>query len=501
MLALVPGSVPLYPRLSERLHELEREHPRLAQLAVLIAGVVLIVGLALLLLGVRAPGLALCAVAAAPALALVFMEQPVPAFLAFWVFSVVKQTLAAMAGSGGTFTSSGTSLSHLIQNLDDAIMVVFLVCVLGRYLQRRVGRLEWCLVGAATLIGVLGVLSGLVLSVGLRHLGISAWLGLKLWTWVLVAASLPWRRRDVGSIWKVTMAVGLVVLVFALIDLVLPHQLRGLLGTNQVPNTDFRQGSAVQSFFTDPASFSLMASSLFAIAYARLLLRRGRLEAVFCVLFLIAALLSERVKAVACVAAVLVLLPLLVYGVRRIPLRAAVIGAVVLLAAIAVMLPVLSHQLRVYRSFSDPRAQLYLASLRIADDHFPLGVGFGRFATSQSVTPYSSVYRQYGLSQVYGLSPQTKFYLLDTSWPGVLGETGWIGLLAYLGAFLALAIAVWQAARTDPGEHPEALIALGLIIVVLVDSVANYTLFDGMAVTTLALGCGPALALMRSRDA
>ncbi|HEX4215502.1 MAG TPA: hypothetical protein VIA06_19450 [Candidatus Dormibacteraeota bacterium] len=497
MLAIFPGAAPLYPDLSRRMREWTEERRTLTAALIGLAGLVLFAGAVLILFGEHRLGLALCALVLAPGLAILFAEQPVPVFLAFWVFSVVKQTLAAMAGSGAGLTGGGTELSQLIQSADDAIMLVFLIVVLGRW-RRLAGRVEWMILAAAAVVLLCGGLSGLVLHVGVRHLVEGGWLEVKLWIWLLVCCLLPWRRRDLEDIWRVTMAVGLVIVAFAVIDTFLPHQLRSLLGTGYVPNSDFRQGSAVQSIFTDPGSLSLISSALFAVAYARLLLRRGRTEAVYCVLYLIATLMSERVKGVACDAAVLVLLPLLVYGVRRIPLRAVAAGAAVVLVVVAIMLPVLAHQLRVYAGPGrNPRAELYLTSVRIADDHFPLGVGFGRFASKLSVSPYSPVYREYGLADVYGLSPQTRFYLLDTSWPAVLGEAGWLGLLAYLGATLLLALAVWQVARAGPEERPEALLGLALLIVILVDSVANNTLFDGMAVTTLALGCGPALALLR----
>jgi hypothetical protein len=313
-----------------------------------------------------------------------------------------------------------------------------------------------------------------------------------------VAAALPWRHVDVDVAHRWMLVAGVVVVAFALVDAAFPQQLRGVLGTGTLPHQDFRAGSAVQSIFPNPGRYSFFASAMLAVAYGRFLVHRRKREVVLAVVFLGAVLLSERVKGLASLAALIVLLPLLVHGLRRVPVRWAAAAALVVAAGVLVMLPILAHQLATYADVEgSPRGRLYLASLRIAADHVPFGAGFGRFASYLSVDPYSPVYARYGLSHVYGLSPQTKFYLLDTSWPALLGEAGWLGLAAYAAGVALLAWTVWTRARAHARCAAGGVVGLGVLIVVLVDSVANNTLFDATAVATLALTCGPLLAFAR----
>lgn len=86
------------------------------------------------------------------------------------------------------------------------------------------------------------------------------------------------------------------------------------------------------------------------------------------------------------------------------------------------------------------RAELLRAGLQIADDHFPIGMGFATFGSAVTSDPewYSPVYVQYGLSSVWGLSPEYSSYISDSFWPTVLGQSGWAGFLMLLGTLFLL---------------------------------------------------------------
>jgi hypothetical protein len=78
------------------------------------------------------------------------------------------------------------------------------------------------------------------------------------------------------------------------------------------------------------------------------------------------------------------------------------------------------------------RGTLYNTCVKIANDHFPLGTGFGTFGTEFSRKTYSIIYSIYGISSVWGLSQEYSNFIADTYWPGIIGETGYIGLIAIL---------------------------------------------------------------------
>lgn len=83
------------------------------------------------------------------------------------------------------------------------------------------------------------------------------------------------------------------------------------------------------------------------------------------------------------------------------------------------------------------RYHMLITSIRIANDHFPLGAGLGTFASYLSGSLYSPLYEKYGISGVWGLREGEPFFVSDTYWPMILGQTGWIGLIFML-------LAIWM---------------------------------------------------------
>ena len=78
------------------------------------------------------------------------------------------------------------------------------------------------------------------------------------------------------------------------------------------------------------------------------------------------------------------------------------------------------------------RQSLSQNSVVIATEYFPLGVGFGKYATWYSSKDYSEYYYKYKMNRIYGLSPEFPSYIMDVYWPAILGETGVFGMLIYI---------------------------------------------------------------------
>ncbi len=78
------------------------------------------------------------------------------------------------------------------------------------------------------------------------------------------------------------------------------------------------------------------------------------------------------------------------------------------------------------------RSLLTVKSIEVAKDYFPIGAGFGTFGSYISGTNYSTLYYEYGLSNVFGLTKNDPAFLSDTFWPMIIGQFGMIGLLLYV---------------------------------------------------------------------
>lgn len=91
------------------------------------------------------------------------------------------------------------------------------------------------------------------------------------------------------------------------------------------------------------------------------------------------------------------------------------------------------------------RVRLYIDGIRLGFENFPLGEGFGRFGTGAARADYSPVYLDLGYPYVWGLGPNADDgkFLTDTFWPGVVGEAGLLGGVAYAAGL----VAVFRSAR------------------------------------------------------
>lgn len=83
-----------------------------------------------------------------------------------------------------------------------------------------------------------------------------------------------------------------------------------------------------------------------------------------------------------------------------------------------------------------PRIALYQNSVNVFRDYFPLGPGYGTYATEAAARYYSPLYYRYGMHKIWGLSPQSygntgHNFLNDTFYPilvqfGIFGPLLWI---------------------------------------------------------------------------
>lgn len=78
------------------------------------------------------------------------------------------------------------------------------------------------------------------------------------------------------------------------------------------------------------------------------------------------------------------------------------------------------------------RPALYIVGIQLMCKYFPIGTGFGTFASFISGEYYSNIYYEYGISTVIGLRPTSYSYIGDTFWPYIYGQFGIIGIISYV---------------------------------------------------------------------
>lgn len=177
-----------------------------------------------------------------------------------------------------------------------------------------------------------------------------------------------------------------------------------------------------QLFFNHPTYLSSFCVMLIALLVGL----TNKLSLPYIIMCLVLLYTTNRVKAfgfaVACVF-------LIIYW-----LKEKRISKFTIIAVVAIMIAISYQQISYYYLDNDSfaRSVLSVSSVKIANDHFPLGSGFATFASYTSGKYYSPVYRKYRIDMVYGLAKDSKYsFISDTFWPMIIGQFGWVGTLFF----------------------------------------------------------------------
>lgn len=125
------------------------------------------------------------------------------------------------------------------------------------------------------------------------------------------------------------------------------------------------------------------------------------------------------------------------------------------------------------------RGALTFTSLRIANDTFPLGAGFGTYASWASGTYYSPLYQLYGISGIFGLTKEWPGLVSDVFWPMVIAQNGYIGLFVYCFIIYCLFRLILQCSKYDKKIF---LSGMGALSYLIVSSIAESAFVNPLAV-------------------
>lgn len=109
-------------------------------------------------------------------------------------------------------------------------------------------------------------------------------------------------------------------------------------------------------------------------------------------------------------------------------------------------------------STREARGILMRTATTIAQDKFPFGVGLGRFGSQAARQDYSSVYREYRMSNYWGMTPKNPMFLTDSYWAMVLGETNWLGVLIMLSLIVCMGLSIRKSLVYQQNSHTAYLL-------------------------------------------
>lgn len=250
------------------------------------------------------------------------------------------------------------------------------------------------------------------------------------------------------------------------------------------PGGGYRYGMRVRSLIFGHVTY-LAGTCVFLLSV--LLFHFEKRNAVYMALALLVLMSTLRGKALAGAAVYVFLIYIVIIRRRRLKLwHLAAIGAVSLWVA--------WEQINFYYielAGKSARSVLTQTALRIMEDYFPIGTGFGTYGSAVAGEYYSPVYVRYGFLHYYELN-QGSAYLSDTFWPIILGQTGFAGTVCYLAVLARLFRKLAPLRGISAGAYAAVLF---VCIYLLISSTSEPTFCNSVSIPlAMLLGYGLTVA-------
>lgn len=233
----------------------------------------------------------------------------------------------------------------------------------------------------------------------------------------------------------------------------------GLVNTlypSDVLSHDVRQGiTSFKFFFSHPTSlvFSLV------LAFSMMSSKNSRPDAIK-VMCLIVLFLTMRDKAFGFIGLVLMLW---LFGIQK---RRRLIPYLVIAAFVVLLIA--WPKIELYLSYSNsPREAMYMGAFQLAGSFFPIGSGFGTFASSLSGEYYSGAYYALGISAMQGLSPEFHNDIGDNGIAYYVGQFGFLGTVLFALVMFLLCEEMLRRVRPKSMERFAIIVLLGYLAIAL----------------------------------
>lgn len=143
---------------------------------------------------------------------------------------------------------------------------------------------------------------------------------------------------------------------------------------------------------------------------------------------------------------------------------------------------------------SSVRTWLTVCSAWIIRDYFPIGTGFGTFASSEAAKNFSPVYLIYDMEKYMYAKDNWRVFLTDTFWPIIFGQTGLIGTCAFLTVLFQIGKNVWGMYKQNRYAYVSLLFSF---IYLLISSTSEPSFHNAIAIP-LAMMVGLLFASKKS---
>lgn len=241
------------------------------------------------------------------------------------------------------------------------------------------------------------------------------------------------QKTFISMIWGIK-GVGYICFACGLFNFLMPNVFVGIVPTAYYST---RMGfPVIMSLFIHPGQFGWFMLLVAILYYAENKYRRKNTLWIF---YVVMAVLSFRTKVIMSIILIL-LFENFVIDKKKVNWKTVVVLIIVGIITAILFRDILIDNYIIYFTASNgisARYSLMVNGILLMTQYFPIGVGFGKYASWYARLYYSEWYTKLGMNQVYGLSKlDGANFATDTFWPSIFGETGVLGSLCFIWILL-----------------------------------------------------------------
>lgn len=361
--------------------------------------------------------------------------------------------------------------NSVVNSLDEFFILLYAIIAIFYCVKTgRINKTSFIIFILSILYLIIGLISGVMNSnYQIYTLIMGGFLVSKIYILVFSIINLPIKKDSSIYIVEALKLAAFICALVGIFNFVLPNL---YLKIFPFGFSYYRMGfTSVMSLFIHPGIygwFMLFIAFYYFSEYTR---KKEKKQVLSFIFFSVMAILSFKVKVIM---AILLVVLLYIYVIENRKVKAPQIFTTIGLLSIIWFFfgKLIYNTYTLYFTQTDTisaRYALSYTSLEILRDYFPLGVGFGKFASWFARINYSEFYYKYGINNVYGLDPQNAFFGTDTFWPAVLGETGFLGFVVYCILLAYIFIKLLSIYKNNKENH-YSLFAILIFVQAVVES-------------------------------
>ena len=363
----------------------------------------------------------------------------------------------------------GTKMERFVQNIDELVALFLFLNIFARRLAFSGDKRVTARCFFVPLLVACGCLPCLLNSTNIQVMAEGCFMVVKGFMFYYVVSSVCFTEEEIKKIIILFFVLGVIFLIGMVFDAVFPQTFRALIGNHVYISSRLGIRCPV-SFFSSLERSGWWMAYLVLFLCAAFIVYRKKTYLFAMSPFAICAVLTMRAKPVFGALLAVTIGYLAIPNTKTKKRWLFVALAIFLFAGVfgsGQLLALYEHKQKEFFSGREtPRSRLYNVAFDIAKKRFPLGVGFGRYGGYISAKYYSDVYHKYGFDESWGFSKEHPDFLEDAFWPMILGETGYLGTLSYVGILLSFFVMIRKKMKRYPDPATNFLCIAGIMILV-----------------------------------